>query len=354
MKRTTRSALAIAVLSTAMSATSAFASKARLQSLQGANHLVDTQTVFTAPSHIQLLSPYMTFEMGAAGGNAEGGILKDLGNGNKLLVYLGHQNTTAGTDTGIADLRTAGGYIAQRNPLEVIFGTGNMAFGGSLSMVDNKATKTKETTVVGKFGMNLDADSWVYAHLHIINEAKKAGTGGDDKIQPALYFVAGGSKAFGDYRGFGQLVFGNGEETLAGGSKEDAKDMFLTAGFEDRTLKNGPADIYYGIKAVYAKRDFRTLEQSELRFPAFLGIEYGLNDWSIIRASVQQNILLGSNKIETATSKDANGVDADNRVAAGVGLKYKNFVLDGALAAATTGNINGNSVLTTASLTYNF
>lgn len=344
----------LVLLSAAASLPSAFASKARVASLQGANHLIDSQTVFTAPSHLLSLSPYLTFEMGTAGGNAEGGILKDLGGGQKLLVYLGHQNPTNAADTAIGDLRGDKGYIVQRNPIEVLYGTGSMAFGGSLSMVDNKAANTKETTVVGKFGMNFDPESWLYAHVHIVNQAEKGATTGEDEMKVGPFIKLGASKGLNNYRFFGELNFGNGEEELGAGGDRDAKDLFISAGFEDRSLRTQIADIYYGIKAVHAKRDYNDLEQSELRFPAFLGIEYGLNDWSIVRASVQQNILFGREKNETATVTDADGVDADNRVAAGLGFKYKNFVLDGSLAAATSGNINGNSVLTQASLTYNF
>ncbi len=332
---------------------SALASKARVQSLLGANHLVDTQTVFTSPSHIHLLSPYMTFEMGGPGTSAEGGLVKDLGNGQKLLIYLGHQNPTNPTDPTFshANVRASNGYLLQRNPLEVIYGFGDMAFGASFSTADNKQAGTKETTGVVKFGMNFD-DSWVYAHVHALNDSKNAA---GDKINTAPHFTVGGSHVFGsDYRLFGEVNYGAGEVKPAAGGKTDVDDMFFTLGVEDRSLKTDIADIYYGLKVLHGKRDFGATEQSETRVPAFIGIEYFANDWAIVRASFQQNILLGNQKFQTAATDKANAVPNDNQVAAGLGFKYKNFLLDGSLAAATTGNINGSSFLTQASLTYTF
>src|SRR5690606_18762788 len=97
----------------------AMASKARVNSLLFADHIVDTQTTFTVPSHVNLLNPFMTFEFGAQGAGAEGGIMRKVGSGN-LLLYVGHQNTMPNLSEG--DLRTARGFIGQNNPVEAIYG----------------------------------------------------------------------------------------------------------------------------------------------------------------------------------------------------------------------------------------
>lgn len=334
-------------------ASPAFATKARVAALQGASHLTDTQTVFTAPSHVHLLDPMMTFEMGAANTDAEGGILRKFDSGNVLYAYLGHQNTTSSFLS--ADTRTSNSYIEQNNPIEVIYGTGQMAFGLSLSMVDNEQSNTKESTAVLKWGMNMD-DNWVYAHLHGLSKAEKAGTGGQDEIS-VTYLTAGGNFVVsGDDRAYVELDFGDSENDPATGANTDIEDLNLTVGWELRHFKTETADVYYGLEARYAKREVGSNEVSGYSLPAYLGIEYTANDWAKIRASLSQNILLGESKdqVTNGANAKADGIGANTTVSGGLGLKYKNFVLDGVLTAATTGNVNGSTFLSQASLTYYF
>lgn len=340
---------AYALLLAALFSAQAFASKARVNSLLGADHLVDTQTIFTVPSHVQLLNPFLTYEFGAAGAGAEGGVMRHVGPGN-LFAYMGHQNTTS---LGLADgdIRTTNGYLSQTNPIEVIYGVGNMGFGASISRVDNDTAKTEETTLVGKFGMNFTKESWMWVQLHAISNAKNSS---EDEMAAGPYLKGGASFALGTLRLFGELNFGQGKEDLKVGTDEDVKSLGLNVGIEDRSLKTDAADIYYGIQVGYAKREYEKDEKSAFVLPAFIGIEAPVTSWAIVRASVAQNILFGSTKDETATPTANAGIANDTTVAAGLGLKYGNFILDGSLTAAGTGNINGSSFLSQSSITYNF
>ncbi len=98
--------------------------------------------------------------------------------------------------------------------------------------------------------------------------------------------------------------------------------------------------------------DGKKITSTEL--PLFLGLEHNVTSWAVFRASVRQNFIFGSTKDETATNTDAESVGSNTTVAAGLGLKYGQLVLDGSLAAATNGNVNGNAFLTQAGVTYNF
>ncbi len=350
----------ILFIAAALFSSTTMASKARVSALQGANHLIDTQTVFISPSHVLLLDPYLTFEMGAPGAAAEGGLLKSLDNGGKLMVYLGHQNTTA--SDAAADMRANSGYLTQNNPLEVIYGKGDMAFGASLSNVSNDQTGTKETTLVGKWGMNYSDQGWSYAHLTLISTAENEVAGGTDKAKVMPYLTVGGSHIYkNNSRFYGELNYGSGEETPAGGgAKTTADDMNVMLGFQNVFVKSDEADIYYGIEYRMAKRTVEIgntdFDAESIRLPAYFGIEYQAKEWAIIRASVRQNILIGSTKDEISamatTKKD--GIAADTQVSAGLGLRFKNILLDGSLTAANNGQINGNQFLSQASLTYNF
>ncbi len=202
--------------------------------------------------------------------------------------------------------------------------------------------------------MNFTRESWMWVHLHAISNAEKAAGTSKDELSAGPYLAGGASFALGTLRLFGSLDFGQGKEDLAVGTDQDVKTLGLKVGIEDRSLKTDAADIYYGISAGYSKREFEKDEKSRFALPAFIGIEAPVTSWAIVRASVMQNILLGSAKDETGTTDVKTGIASDTLVAAGLGLKHGNFILDGSLTAASTGNINGSSFLSQASITYNF
>jgi hypothetical protein len=91
--------------------------------------------------------------------------------------------------------------------------------------------------------------------------------------------------------------------------------------------------------------------------PVFAGIEADATSWMVLRASVQQNFILGSKKVTTAgAGGDADTITNNTTVAAGAGLKFGKLLLDGTLEAAnsTTAAVNGNAFLANAALTYMF
>lgn len=321
----------------------AFGSKARLASLQGADHLIDIQTTFTNPVHINYLLPFITYEMGASGNGAEGGFSQKLSDGKNLAFYLGHNNTN--------DLRGTATFLDQQNPIEVIYGMGDKAFSASFSTVDNKKSGTKETTLIGKYGMST-VDSQFYAHLHLISQAAKNGTP-DQKLNAAPVITIGGSKDLGINRIFGGLNYGSAR-TETGTTSTDTKDTGLSVGCENRSLKKQDADIYYGAQLNYFSRDIEGKKITKTSLPVFLGMELNMNTWAVFRGSVSQNFILGSTKDETTGNNDADGINSNTFFAGGLGLKYNNLTLDGSLAAQTTGQVNGTSFLTSAAVTYNY
>lgn len=327
-----------------------FASKARLASLQGARQLVDLQTIFINPAHINMVDQHITFEMGAAGTAAEGGFVRKLDSGAKLLVYVGHQNPLGNFVVG--DVRTANSYLGQNNPVEIIYGTGNMGFGGSISTLDDKKNGTKESTLVGKFGMDNGPIKW-FAHTKLAT-AEKLNAGNTDKITAPAVFLGG------TYKGETLLYFGSihagtaKNETGATATTTDIKDLAAVFAVVDRSMKIDDNDLYYGAQIDVVSRDVGGAKITGTRLPIFLGMEYNINSWSIFRGSVSQNFLVGSTKDETAVNTDASGIANNATVAAGLGLKHNNLVLDGSLTAAASGQVNGNTFLANAAVTYNF
>lgn len=338
----------LSIITISLVASASWASKARVAALQGADHLVDVQTAFKNPAYINKLNPILTFEFGAAGTSAEGGILMQTESANKMLVYAGHQNTSAISAGG--DLRTSNGFLGQNNPIEVHYGMGDMAFGGSVSTVDNKKSGTKETTLIGKWGM-ISNDLYLYAHLTLVSTAEI--TTGNKKMNAAPGILFGAAKENANHRYFGSIVYGNAKNDAAGVSTT-IKDMDIKLGIEDRSMKKADTDIYYGTRLEHSQRDVEGKKITKTQLPIFIGIETPVASWVTFRGSVSQNLLLGTTKDETAASTDADGIGSNTTASAGLGFKYNNLTLDGVLTAGTSGDINGNQFLSQASVTYNF
>lgn len=106
----------ILALAIVLAGSSAFASLARVMSLQGAPHIVDVVSVFSRPSDMMILPEAMAVDFGTAstvGSNAEGGMIKMVGEG-RLGFFVGvvDQTRTAG----------AGSYLGVENPFSVAYG----------------------------------------------------------------------------------------------------------------------------------------------------------------------------------------------------------------------------------------
>lgn len=335
----------------------AWATRARLASLQTgtvgslvltADHVMDEQMVFLYPARINSIDPVVMFEMGAPGSDAEGGILKKLNNGGRLMFYMGRDFTRPNVQG--TDLRN--GFLTQQNPIDITYGKDDWAVGATLSMIDNKKSKTKEQTLSLRFGKTLPKDAEFFVSADVISSAEKS-TG--EKMNGAPYFMGGGSMNSGDYHFFGQLQLSDTKRESAGGTTTKVKDTNILAGIEDRSLRSAGSDLFYGATLVVAQRDEEGKKISGTLLPIHLGLEHDMNSWAVLRGSVSQNfILVGTTKDETGTSTDADGISANTTVAAGLGLKYGKLQLDGTLTAGRTGLVNGGSILAAAGLLYRF
>ncbi len=326
-----------------LTAAPALASKARLSALQKAEFLVDSQTIFENPAHINKLGQYLGFEFGGTGTTqpkAEGGLFRKM-DGAVWGAYLGHLSEKQ------VQYRALGGYESQNNPVEIFYGRGNWGASVAVSNFDDKNTKIKEQSLAARFGVEQDGFEY-YGTLDILSNAETA-TG--DKYTGAPTLSAGVEKASGDKYYSAKLAFSSTKQDKATVSS-DVKEMGVELGALDRSIKN----IYYGAFLGYKKIEVGSAADTSLTLPLVVGIEADLNSWAVARASVTQSLLLASEKKESAGPGANSEVinKNDTKVAAGIGLKYANFTLDGVIAASTTGDVNGNAVLTQAGLTYAF
>ncbi|MBX3040097.1 MAG: hypothetical protein KF789_05235 [Bdellovibrionaceae bacterium] len=330
----------------------AHATKARQQSLQGAAHLVDSQTIFTYTSHVLQLGNQLTLEFGpTADGTtepkAEGGLFRKSADGAMYGFYLGHHDET------IAGFRSNAGFGAQSNPVQGFYGKDNWAMTVGLSNSEDKNTEIKETTLSAGFGQTFSDFTWG-VNAQLLSKAEQPSGTNTDKFNGAPLLSANILQS-GQTYWHGGVTYG-AMKSEVGGASTDVKPLGISAGYVDRTLGNDQTDLYYGITLNYSDVDFGGKHLKVMSLPVAIGLEHPMNTWSTFRASIQQNVLLGSVKDGTAAApNDKEAPIANNtNVAAGLGLKYGGIVLDGVLSAATSGNINGNAVLARAGMTYSF
>lgn len=345
----------VSVVSLLLMGSIAEASKARLSALQGASFLKDSQTIFVNPSHVNSLGQYLTFEMGSSSATAatrsEGGFMRKDGEWN-YGVYLGHQNDTQTLyrSTTLSGVNGGGSYLRQQNPVEVFFGKQDWGMSVGFSNSNKKTTSQKEQSFFVRYGKDM-GDIEFFGTLEVIGSAEDTG---NKKVTSAPVLTVGGEKNFGRYYGTAALRYGQikGEPT----PDKTATDTTVELSIADLSLKTDTRLLYYGASLGYSKvqGDGKSLAATNL--PIYLGLETELNAWATFRGSVSQTFLIGSTKNEfaTAPSDGEDTLSNNTTVSLGVGIKYAGFVLDGTLASSTSGDINGNDVLSKAAVTYAF
>lgn len=329
---------AIALLST----TEAFASKARLEALQKAAFAKDVQTTFVNPAHVNSIGNLLTVEFGgktnSAAPKAEGGIF-DNNFGANVGIYLGHLSENQKTQ------RSVNGFENQNNPIEIFYGKGVYGASLALSNYNDKTSKVKEQSVTARFGYDNNGTE-IYGSIEALQKAEN----GTDKFEGGPQVSLGYEQEFGTNYFFANLDWGTGENKMAAG-KTDSNILGVEVGALSRRIES----VYYGTSLAYAK--LKTQKSiSALTLPIFIGIERNITSWAVVRASISQSVLISQTKDENQTAPANQKIvnKNDTTVAAGLGIKYEKFTLDGVVSGSTTGDINGNAVLSQASLTYQF
>jgi hypothetical protein len=326
----------------------AFATKAKLAALQGARFLTDSQLVFQNPAQINHLDNYLTFELGGTSSTSnpksEGGLFKDMF-GGRGGVYLGHMS-----DDQLA-FRAINGFLVEENPVEFFYGKDTWGASVGISNSDKKTTDEEQRSIVARFGIDTGImEAW--ANLEIISKSDKvndeyrgapiATVGGEYHMDNNLY-VVGSAK-------YGKI------ENRIGGVNTDTDIAGAEVGILDRSIKNEKASIYYGPKLRWAEVKFGSQKLTVYDLPLYIGMEYNAFSWLVARASVSQNVILGSTKDErvAAPGNKANSISNNTTVATGIGINWNSLMIDATFAGSTTGDLNGNSILANLGVIYNF
>jgi len=264
----------------------AHATKARLDSLQGAIFLKDTQTVFLNPAHMHSLGQYLTFEMGGTGTTgtkAEGGFLRNDGDA-KYGAYLGHMSPFQNAYRA-SGYNLGGTFMAQQNPVSLMYGKDNWGLVVDLSRADKKSTQEKETTLGIRYGQQSD-DSEFYVSLDLLGQSEIV----SNKMATTALGL-GYEKAMGEWYYGGALSYAMMKTDVAPAS-ESGTEVIVSLSAVNRSLKTEKADIYYGLGLDMIDGKIANAKRSILRLPIFLGLEHQTNNWLVTRVSVSQPLFL--------------------------------------------------------------
>ena len=390
--------------------TPAFATKARMNALGNADHLVDTQTVFDNPADLTLMGDYVTFEAGpntaasptvvpgtttysdvsaTNNPNAEGGFVRSAGDA-KYGAYLGRKSPF--TDK----MRKAFGFLQQENPIELQYAQkGPMSWGAALnySSSDKKTTAQKQSAFGARFGAR--ADNWSASALVGLGSTADGAsaanllagdTDGDDIIDATeIYSLAADTGA--KYKGTTGFKLKGAYEMenlhlyaihyMDGFKYENSQANATMTALHDLKVEATQTDLgvidhnkidggqwFYGValqmftsKMSNANIDTKT---TATYLPFMVGMEYDAASWLTLRASATQNVLLGSTKTDDGAGAGVDETDTiknNTKVAAGLGLRFGKWVADGSWSAttnATAGQVNTANLMTNLGMTYMF
>lgn len=369
----------------AIAAPSAFASKARVEALgstQGAPN--DIQNIFAYPSRVNDFGNAATVEFGssskdttgtAANKSAEGGFFRNMGDsvfgiyfGRKSAVYP-QLKTLLGTPTvGTTQLTTDG----QNNPFELFYGMkmGDVTYGASLtySNYEDKVFVANKLNKESLLGLRLgaatgDLDVGLLAGLS--SAADFYGATAASSVQKykgktglalnVTYTVMSDLLVHGSY-GMDGAKFDTG---VTGATETEAEATSMKLGVESNVKGDGHA-FYYGAyyTSTVGKNKTADFKQETSKLPVYMALEADATSWLVLRASMEQSVLVASAKTATAGTSTAETTGAnDATVAAGLGLRFNKLTMDASLTGAnSTGKFLDftTEVGTKASLTYMF
>lgn len=340
-----------------LGATSAFATKARVDSLQSAWHLSDTRDIFTKPDQAGAFGEFVTMESGTTAGtpNAEGGFSRKLGDNSSLGAHLGNKEGISQRALSLASAYT----FKIQNPLNVYYSNKmegkSWGLGFQYANSEDKKLMSK-SSAMGLMGSMTSSSGWdAQVALGLSGEATIADT---TKVEQSLPLSVSGAY------NMDTLTFYAGYETkgaktkVSGTTSSNVDSLAMKLGVIN-SHKQDKSDFFYGVEynstSTKEKEGTKTMTETS-KLPVIIGIEAEAAPWLVIRGSVSQSILIGSNKTsnDTSTSVEESLKD-DTKFAGGLGLKLGKFIVDGALVASTTGKLGSDAAfLSNVGMIYKF
>lgn len=358
----------ILVVVVALASMNAFATRARVNALGNAPHLIDTQTVYSNPADMMMMGDFVTLESGITGAgaqnaNAEGMVTRSMGD-SKLGLSLGHQSASSSA-WSLRALSGLAGIKSQQNPVEFSYGQKSADLAWAATLVysnynDKTATAEKESSMGIRTGLRMGAlDAKLNVGLGSTYE--KAATG---KYKGTIGIEAGAGYMLDN-------MYVSGSVTMAGFKAEDNlavetndySNTTINASVSSSNKKDGNEFFYgAGLTSVSAKEKVADQKTTAMSLPIWMGLEVDAASWLTLRGSVTQKTLINSSKQETtpAAGGDYEFAPGANSTAAavGAGFKFNKLTLDASLTglsgATASQKIDGTDLLSQVGMTYMF
>ena len=348
--------------------TSAFATKARLQSLgedkDGSYFISDYRNIYINPSALNAFGNQAILEWGAAGstvsgalGNssldfdsapkAEGGVLYGLSNGIKIGAILGDE-TDVGALTRIlaSNGGTAGeGLQSADNVLDVfVAGKGAVDWGANLLYTASKSEVTAARYNQHSYAMRVGAnkDAWNASLLLAVGAKADAP---DYSLAPTykgkLGFRVGGgydltaeNKAFVSFENYDWDQTNTSTATRKGAFQKG----FLGVGHTQKVTNNSTMFVKLEGEMIHVQLDtvgaLAAAKINRLAFPLSVGFEHTATEWLVLRGSVVQN-LYGTVKDEGLTANFGTPTSAADFTNMGKSIR---LLAAGRYGSSTSGN----------------
>jgi hypothetical protein len=368
MKKQLALALGLSVL-----ATSAFASKARLQALgedqYGSFYVNDNRNIFLNAANVNNYKDMITFETGsttsdiaddsASAPRPEGGVF--FGHGNLVYgVQLGSESNTANS------LRTWGGAAGEQNNVDLfVGGDAGVKWGANLTYghVTETATIDNSQTMRSRFGV-IAGDIEGFANINLKNEIEEA-DGSDFKGK--LGYQVGGAYSMNAYKFFGEYRSIKAEDKTA---NADAETSLIRVGAGRTDRLNDKAHLFTKLEYVRTLLNLETAssgaaaatggeDQVTTNVPLIVGLEYDATSWLALRGSVSQSLYSDVSLKNTSNKNLAN----TTKVNLGASLKFGEMSVDGVIgntddsaaptsATGTNGSLRTDSLMSRVAVTY--
>lgn len=355
------------VILIALTASSAFATKARNTALGNALHLKGTETVYGSPYHLMELNNFVAFETGKTTvttdkDGAEGSVLMNTGDNSKLLLSLGHQDETvliqrAAINTSKVAPNT---YAIQQNPVEAIYawkdGDNVWGIGTYYSNFHNKTTGEKESSAGVRLAASYGAFKWK-ANIGLINSAVNAA---GDQLNNDMYFNLGLRYSHNTVRYGLDFTTWNANETLAAAGANYNHNRQVINFRMVNVHKADAGEVFYGVGLVQDidKEKNADTKTTKLKLPVIMGAEFKATDWMQLRGSITQDVVISQTKVDNGNDIPA---EANTTVAnAGVGLTWGKAQLDATLGGLVGGaatqdiNLGAGKFLAQVGFVYNY
>lgn len=358
---------------------SAFASKTRLANLSSAAHLKDTADVLSKPDQALVHGEWASFTWGqkmynntaaaadSSGlaafsgqtGKAAGGFVRMNGD-SAWGFYLGNQNDSLNNSRAVTTPSVNTQLLNAENPWNVFYAakSGDMTWGAGMFYSSSANAASKLTQSAMSLNGSMTMGAWdANLTLGLGNSAtNNTNTGSEIKLAGKSTMALNVGYTMDSMYVYGGTASGGYKKDTGSATSADTATSSMTLGVVNSHKKDG-TDFFYGASYVSTSSKDAQAAASDVtavRMPVIIGVESEAASWLVLRASVTQNVLMGSTKVGTA---DDSGVRGNNTVKAGAGLKFNKWTMDGSFtnaSAATTALGTDANFITDLSMSYKF